>query len=58
MDDDTKLMNEYFKMKKMSLSELYNLRKIAEEKNKLKFLKVVDLAINERNKEKINKMVI
>lgn len=55
---DTKMWNAYFKMKKMQLSELQNLRKIAISKNKLKFLKVIDYAIEMRNKEQRERLII
>ena len=55
---DKELMNAYFQMKKMSLSELYNLKEIAVKQNKLNFLKIIELAIDNRNKEKFNLMVV
>lgn len=56
--NEADISKAYAEMKKMSLSELYNLREIAITKNKLNFLKLVDYAIKMRNQDKINQMIV
>jgi hypothetical protein len=55
---EKELAHVYNEMRKMALSELYNLREIAVAKNKLNFLKLVDYVIEKRVKDKNNQMVV